>query len=116
MAIDEARLDKIKTLSVLYLAQNKLKAVPQTLCKMNKLKRLNLADNEISSLPKEMSQMAQLKWLVLSGNRLTIKETEVLLQLPELSALAISRNSMSPNEELVFMCNMRERMEILSLF
>ena len=76
------------SLTVLRLAQNKLKQLTLSTRELSKLEILNISDNSLTDLPQGMEQLQELKELYLSGNAL--KRFNIMVgRMPKLNKLSL---------------------------
>ena len=60
----------ITSLQELYLADNQIVSVPNSIGQLKGLRVLNLARNQISTVPNELGNLSQITWISLSGNNI----------------------------------------------
>ena len=67
-------IDNLKSLKYLYLNNNKLTSIPDSISKMKSLKYLYLSNNNLTSIPDSISNLKSLKTLYLENNSIIINE------------------------------------------
>ncbi|XP_017771148.1 PREDICTED: insulin-like growth factor-binding protein complex acid labile subunit [Nicrophorus vespilloides] len=89
--IEEDALGRLESLTVLYLADNKLRAIPHSL--PEKLQVLHLERNQIESIKTiDLQGLSHLSTLLLPGNKISSIMETAFSQLSSLSSLDLSRN------------------------
>ncbi|KAK3610727.1 hypothetical protein CHS0354_028120 [Potamilus streckersoni] len=86
--------EKVPNLSKVYLNENKLESLPDSICKLRHLKCLKLTGNLLVTLPKEFGEISALETLCLEENKLT-KLPGTLGLLGSLQHLELESNNIS---------------------
>lgn len=94
--MSESNLTRFDNLVELNLSSNRLKDLPQVVCRLRKLQSLNVKQNSLnsSSFPDEFGAMASLKHLNVSGNNLEALP-DVLFRLTSLESLHVGGNAIT---------------------
>ena len=87
-------LGKIATLNSLWLDQNQLERIPQSIKNMGQLRYLFLDENNLSDLPQQMQFMDELRVLHVGHNRFT-SIPKVVEVMPKLTVLFIAENQIT---------------------
>jgi len=99
-----------KTLQCLNLSFNKIKLVPNVLCRLSELVSLNLNNNELTQLPPSLGMLSKLKYLAASNNFITFLPGSVVAL--RLESLEISNNELD-NADSRIICNKLEAVSSL---
>lgn len=84
-------LGELGKLRELYLSNNNISVIPKSVGNLSELKVLNLSNNKIQQLPEEISRLLNLRELYLSGN-LLVELSPSIAKLPRLRELSVVRN------------------------
>jgi len=99
-----------KTLQCLNLSFNKIKLVPNVLCRLSELVSLNLNNNELTQLPPSLGKLSKLKYLAASNNFITFLPGSVVAL--RLESLELSNNDLD-NADSRIICNKLEAVSSL---
>ncbi|KAL3877356.1 hypothetical protein ACJMK2_035078 [Sinanodonta woodiana] len=86
--------EKVPNLSEVYLNENKLESLPDSICKLRRLKILKLTGNLLVTLPKNFGEINSLETLYLEENKLK-KLPETMGLLGSLQHLELESNKIS---------------------
>ncbi|HKG14500.1 MAG TPA: COR domain-containing protein [Pyrinomonadaceae bacterium] len=84
-------IGQLTQLEALFLNDNELAALPQSIGRLTRLYRLDLTNNRLTTLPESVGDLTALQTLFLNGNRLR-KLPESLRNLSRLKGLFLQRN------------------------
>jgi internalin A len=71
--------------------KNRIKIIPNEICKLKNLIKLNLSDNKINSIPEKITDLKKLRYLDISKNNLT-HLSEKIANMPSLQILKLENN------------------------
>jgi len=89
----------IKTLQCLNLSFNKIKLLPNVLCRLTELVSLNLNNNELTQLPPSLGNLSKLKHLTASNNYIKFLPGSVVAL--RLESLELSNNPLEDAESRI---------------
>lgn len=92
---DPALLTQVTTL---YLSDNAIAALPETIGSLTNLVYLNLDRNQLTALPESIGALTALKWLRLNGNKITAVPDSIAA-LKGLRRLYLKGNPLTPEEK-----------------
>uniref|UniRef100_A0A914UW58 Leucine-rich repeat-containing protein 40 n=1 Tax=Plectus sambesii TaxID=2011161 RepID=A0A914UW58_9BILA len=96
--VDDDFFRNMTQLMAIDLRENKLKAIPQSVLKLNALERLNLERNDISNVPPTLSLLPHLKTLIMSNNPIKTIRRDIL-QRGSSELLKYLKTRIAPEDE-----------------
>jgi len=85
---------ELPSLSDLYVAENQVQELPETIHRLKRLRVLHLGGNQLTTVPTSLGNMASLQVLVLCDNQLT-ELPDSICRLPRLRTLLLHANKLS---------------------
>ncbi len=104
-------IGRIRTLQLLDLSNNQLKLLPDSIGRLKSLKNLSLNDNKIEKLPESLGNIESLKLLDLKNNQLELLP-ESIGKLKKLESLRLLNNKLKRLPDSI--CNLRS-LKVLAL-
>lgn len=83
----------LTNLRELYLTDNKLTSLPESLSKATGLVKIQASHNKLSSLPASFSALTNLEMLRVANNKISSAPTKMLNQLPNLAWFSFAGNT-----------------------